>query len=86
MPSRLTGRVYYVFAEEVRYRRLIGGSVVRFGGVYLDATLDLRAFFDAIALRGNGRRGATEPSPLDVDTVASVHIADHLSVTDNSRA
>src|SRR5712671_7483828 len=60
---------------------LIGGSVVRFGGVDLDTTLELRAVFNADTCRGNvAHHGAIA---LDVDTVASVHIADHFSVDDN---
>src|SRR6267142_5666575 len=60
---------------------LIGGSVVRFGGVDLDATFELRAVFNADARRGNvADHGAIA---LDVDAVAGVHIADHFSVDDN---
>src|SRR6266853_130170 len=68
------------FADRSAIPPLIGGSVVRFGGVDLDATLELRAVFDANARRGNV---ADDRSiALDVDTVASVHIADHFSVDD----
>src|SRR5712672_1838515 len=60
---------------------LIGGSVVRFGGVDLDATLELRAVFNA----DTRRRNVTDDGAiaLDVDAVAGVYIADHFSVNDN---
>src|SRR5258705_1070180 len=60
---------------------LIGGSVVRFGGVDLDATFELRSVFNADTRRGNV--ADDRAIALDVDTVASVHIADHFSVDDN---
>src|SRR5712672_2516952 len=60
---------------------LIGGSVVRFGGVDLDATLELGAVFNADTRRGNV--ADHRAIALDVDTVASVHIAHHFSVNDN---
>src|SRR5258705_10067700 len=60
---------------------LIGGSVVRFGGVDLDATFELGAVFNADTRCGNvADHGAIA---LDVYAVTGVHIADHFSVNDN---
>src|SRR6266853_2809722 len=69
------------FADRPAIPPLIGGSVVRFGGVDLDATFELGSVFNA----DTRRRNVTDHGAiaLDVDAVAGVHIADHFSVNDN---
>src|SRR6266851_1227380 len=62
--------------------RLIGGSVLGLGGVDLDATLELRAVFDADA-RG-GDVADHRAVALDVNAIAGVKVARYLSVDDNS--
>src|ERR1700730_12167757 len=61
--------------------RLIGGGVVRLGGIDLDATLELRAVLDA------NTRGGDVPDAraiaLDVNAAAGANVTDCLPVDGN---
>jgi hypothetical protein len=73
-------RPFSLLADQIGYR-LVGRSIVRLGGVDLDATLELRAVFDADAC---GRDVADDGAiALDVDAIARVKITDYFSVDRN---